>query len=734
MLDRAGFAAESHSGRALRQILETYPRNELFQIDADELYEIATGILELQDRRQVRLFERRDDYGRFVSCLVYLPRDRYSTDRAEQIASRARGGLRRHGHRARGPDRDGRAGPAPRARRARRGGPPPADPRCREAPERHRRGLVGRARRRARRRAGRGCRPRRAGPLRQRVPGRLPGRLPAVDRRRRRRPPPGDRPGGRHHHRAAPSPGRRARGGALHADASGRAARAVRGAAAAGGPGRHGGRRADPRDPRRGAQRLALRHRAAGLGPRPDRRPRHPGRVLRHLRRALPGRARERRAEPARDRGRALGPPGRRAPRLREVPAPDRPVVQPALRRDDAGPPRADRRCARAAVRDPVRPVDRSRRRPRRQPGPRRRRPGPHRLDRGAARRRAQPGRGPHPPLVPHPDPGHAADERLPPARRRRPPLRHPAGALLQARPGGHPRPAAAPADVRDLGVLAPRRGRAPPGWAGGPRRAALERPPGGLPHRGARAHEGPDGQERGDHPRRCQGRLRREAARADHGRRGAADGGGRLLPGVRGRPPRRHRQRGRRRGRPPARRGPARPGRPLPRRGGRQGDGHVLRPRQLGRRELRVLAGRCVRVGRQRGLRPQGHGHHRPWRVGERPPPRPQPRSGRRHRPADGGRHRRHVGRRVRQRDAAQPAPAAGGRLRPPPHLPRPRPRPGPLVRRAAAPLRPPPLQLGRLRPDGHLDRRRRVAAVGQGHRPLGRGAAASSASPRRP
>ena len=87
VLDRAGFAAESHSGRALRQILETYPRNELFQIDADELYEIATGILELQDRRQVRLFERRDDYGRFVSCLVYLPRDRYSTDRAEQIAS-----------------------------------------------------------------------------------------------------------------------------------------------------------------------------------------------------------------------------------------------------------------------------------------------------------------------------------------------------------------------------------------------------------------------------------------------------------------------------------------------------------------------------------------------------------------------------------------------------------------------------------------------------------------------
>ena len=90
VLDRAGFGPESHSGRALRQILETYPRNELLQINVDELFEIAAGILELQDRRQVRLFRRRDDYGRFISCLVYLPRDRYSTDRAEQIAEALR--------------------------------------------------------------------------------------------------------------------------------------------------------------------------------------------------------------------------------------------------------------------------------------------------------------------------------------------------------------------------------------------------------------------------------------------------------------------------------------------------------------------------------------------------------------------------------------------------------------------------------------------------------------------
>ncbi len=296
--------------------------------------------------------------------------------------------------------------------------------------------------------------------------------------------------------------------------------------------------------------------------PEPDRRPRHPGRVLRHLRRALPGRARERRAEPARAGGRALGPPGRRAPRLRQVPPPDRPVVQPALRGDDAGPPRADRRRAGPAVRDPVRPVHRSRRRPRRQPDPRRRTLAAL-TDSIAAQLDAVPSLDEDRILRSFLtlDPGHAADERLP------------AGAST-ATPRSGTRPVLSfkldpevipdlplpAADVRDLGVLTPGRGRAPAGWAGGPRRAALERPPGGLPHRGARPHEGPDGQERGDHPRRRQGWLRREAARADHGRRGAADGGGRLLPGVRRRPPRRHRQRGRRRGRPTARRGPARP------------------------------------------------------------------------------------------------------------------------------------------------------------------------------
>ena len=61
------------------QILETYPRDELFQIAPTSCSPIATSVLHLQERRQLRLFLRYDAYGRFVSALVYLPRDRYTT-------------------------------------------------------------------------------------------------------------------------------------------------------------------------------------------------------------------------------------------------------------------------------------------------------------------------------------------------------------------------------------------------------------------------------------------------------------------------------------------------------------------------------------------------------------------------------------------------------------------------------------------------------------------------------
>ncbi len=75
-----GFSRSSHSGRDLMQFLETFPRDELFAIEVDELVAISEAALNLKERRATRLFLRRDPYERFLSCLVYLPRDRYTTD------------------------------------------------------------------------------------------------------------------------------------------------------------------------------------------------------------------------------------------------------------------------------------------------------------------------------------------------------------------------------------------------------------------------------------------------------------------------------------------------------------------------------------------------------------------------------------------------------------------------------------------------------------------------------
>ncbi|MFD7299122.1 NAD-glutamate dehydrogenase [Streptomyces sp. NPDC059897] len=79
VLKGAGFSPNSHDGRDLLQILETYPRDELFQTPADELRSIVTSVLYLQERRRLRLYLRQDEYGRYYSALVYLPRDRYTT-------------------------------------------------------------------------------------------------------------------------------------------------------------------------------------------------------------------------------------------------------------------------------------------------------------------------------------------------------------------------------------------------------------------------------------------------------------------------------------------------------------------------------------------------------------------------------------------------------------------------------------------------------------------------------
>ncbi len=80
VLDRAGLLPNSHSEKTLITILETYPRDELFQIPVDELFDHAMGILRLGERQRTRLFVRRDSYGRFFSCLIYVPRENYNTE------------------------------------------------------------------------------------------------------------------------------------------------------------------------------------------------------------------------------------------------------------------------------------------------------------------------------------------------------------------------------------------------------------------------------------------------------------------------------------------------------------------------------------------------------------------------------------------------------------------------------------------------------------------------------
>ncbi len=85
VLDAAGFSPDSHDGRDLLQILETYPRDELFQTPVDQLLAIVTSVLYLQERRRLRLYLRQDEYGRYYSALVYLPRDRFNTTVRERL-------------------------------------------------------------------------------------------------------------------------------------------------------------------------------------------------------------------------------------------------------------------------------------------------------------------------------------------------------------------------------------------------------------------------------------------------------------------------------------------------------------------------------------------------------------------------------------------------------------------------------------------------------------------------
>jgi len=92
VLDQASKDPDSHNGKRLRNILETWPRDELFQTPEDELLTMALGVLHLYDRPRVRLFTRRDPFDRFVSVLMFVPRERYDSgvrERAGRILAQA---------------------------------------------------------------------------------------------------------------------------------------------------------------------------------------------------------------------------------------------------------------------------------------------------------------------------------------------------------------------------------------------------------------------------------------------------------------------------------------------------------------------------------------------------------------------------------------------------------------------------------------------------------------------
>lgn len=79
VFERTGLTAQSHDGKSLQQILATFPRDELFLSNSSELFETVTAIAQINERYMVRLFMRRDPFGKFVSCLVYVPRDVFTT-------------------------------------------------------------------------------------------------------------------------------------------------------------------------------------------------------------------------------------------------------------------------------------------------------------------------------------------------------------------------------------------------------------------------------------------------------------------------------------------------------------------------------------------------------------------------------------------------------------------------------------------------------------------------------
>ncbi len=82
---RSGFDPKAHLGKELAQVLEVLPRDDLFQTPVDEMFTTVMSIVQIQERNKIRVFLRKDPYGRFCYCLAYVPRDIYSTEVRQKI-------------------------------------------------------------------------------------------------------------------------------------------------------------------------------------------------------------------------------------------------------------------------------------------------------------------------------------------------------------------------------------------------------------------------------------------------------------------------------------------------------------------------------------------------------------------------------------------------------------------------------------------------------------------------
>ncbi|MCD8498406.1 MAG: NAD-glutamate dehydrogenase [Alphaproteobacteria bacterium] len=85
VIENSGFLERSHDRKALRHILERYPRDELFQMEEKDLFNTSVNILRLQEKQRIALFLRKDPFGRYISCLIYIPRDRFSSELRETM-------------------------------------------------------------------------------------------------------------------------------------------------------------------------------------------------------------------------------------------------------------------------------------------------------------------------------------------------------------------------------------------------------------------------------------------------------------------------------------------------------------------------------------------------------------------------------------------------------------------------------------------------------------------------